>query len=144
MLFQIILLNQVLCRLKCSKAGGQERITWYTTMVGKKATLRTLRQAVHRAGASAVRATEFAQGRTSRWALAWSFTVQGQRQLAASSLQSLGPPLVAPAARIPRLASFAEVSVTLFAYWLYGSVGVPMDASAAAVCPPPPLSRSLV
>eukprot|EP00884_Botryococcus_braunii_P012832 jgi/Botrbrau1/2154/Bobra.0093s0055.2 len=74
----------------------QERICWYTTMVGKKATLRTLRQAVQRAGATAVRTTELAQGRTSRWAVAWSYTVRGLSQ---DALLRPGGTLPAPAIR---------------------------------------------
>lgn len=48
-------------------------MAWYTTMVGKKATLRRAREALHAAAVPAVRTTEFVQGRTSRWGLAWSF-----------------------------------------------------------------------
>ena len=49
------------------------RVHWYTTMVGKKATLKELRRRLHALGVSALRTTELAQGSTSRWAAAWSF-----------------------------------------------------------------------
>lgn len=57
------------------KAEGylQDRIYWYTTMVGKKGTLKAVRQELFRLPVTAVRVTEFAQGKTSRWGLAWSF-----------------------------------------------------------------------
>ena len=51
----------------------QDRVHWYTSMVGKKSTLKALRQQLCAAGVSALRVTEFAQGRTSRWGIAWSF-----------------------------------------------------------------------
>lgn len=48
-------------------------ISWFTTMVGRKATLKGLTARLWALGAAAVRTTEFVQGRTSRWGLAWSF-----------------------------------------------------------------------
>lgn len=51
------------------------RVHWYTTMVGKKETLKKVRGSLHRLGVTALRTTELAQGRTSRWAVAWSFDV---------------------------------------------------------------------
>ncbi len=54
----------------------QDDVAWFTTMVGKKATLRRARQALHAAGVPSVRTTEFVQGRTSRWGLAWSFAAE--------------------------------------------------------------------
>jgi 23S rRNA A1618 N6-methylase RlmF len=49
-------------------------IHWFTTMVGRKVTLKGLTAKLWALGAAAVRTTEFVQGRTSRWGLAWSFT----------------------------------------------------------------------
>ncbi len=54
----------------------QGAVAWFTTMVGKKATLRRAREALHAAGVPGVRTTEFVQGRTSRWGLAWSFAAE--------------------------------------------------------------------
>ena len=51
------------------------RVHWFTTMVGKKATLKSLRAALQTLGVRALRTTEFSQGRTSRWAVAWSWLV---------------------------------------------------------------------
>eukprot|EP00891_Asterochloris_glomerata_P009454 jgi/Astpho2/9454/e_gw1.00145.65.1_t len=51
------------------------RIHWYTTMVGKKATLKQLRKQLHAGRVTALRTTEFVQGKTSRWGVAWSFCV---------------------------------------------------------------------
>ncbi|PRW44527.1 methyltransferase 16 isoform X2 isoform A [Chlorella sorokiniana] len=48
-------------------------VHWYTTMVGKKSTLRAARSLLYRHGVRVLRTTEFFQGKTSRWALAWSF-----------------------------------------------------------------------
>lgn len=52
----------------------QDRVQWFTTMVGKKATMKRARALLHaQRPVPAVRSTEFVQGRTSRWGLAWSF-----------------------------------------------------------------------
>ena len=41
----------------------QERVTWFTTMVGKKGTLKQTRALLHAHRVPAVRATEFVQAR---------------------------------------------------------------------------------
>ena len=41
----------------------QERVTWFTTMVGKKGTLKQTRALLHTHRVPAVRATEFVQAR---------------------------------------------------------------------------------
>ncbi len=51
-----------------------DRVHWFTTMVGKKATLKALRKWLHAEhSVHVVRTTEFFQGQTSRWGVAWSF-----------------------------------------------------------------------
>lgn len=42
-------------------------------MVGRKANLKLLISKAREAGASVVKTTEFVQGQTARWGLAWSF-----------------------------------------------------------------------
>ncbi|XP_040377274.1 RNA N6-adenosine-methyltransferase mettl16 isoform X2 [Oryza brachyantha] len=46
---------------------------WFTSMVGRKANLKLLVSKIREAGASVVKTTEFVQGQTARWGLAWSF-----------------------------------------------------------------------
>ncbi|KAL4428378.1 hypothetical protein ABPG75_002467 [Micractinium tetrahymenae] len=70
-------------------------VHWYTTMVGKKGTLRAARSLLYRHGVRALRTTELAQGKTSRWALAWSFTADAN---AASQPLPRFPNTSAPAA----------------------------------------------
>lgn len=53
------------------KLKGQ--VHWYTSMLGKKATLKQIRLLLHNSKVTALRTTEFVQGRTSRWGIAWSF-----------------------------------------------------------------------
>ncbi|KAG1674416.1 hypothetical protein FOA52_012943 [Chlamydomonas sp. UWO 241] len=85
------------------------RIHWYTTMVGKKATLKALRKELHARHVTAIRTTELAQGKTSRWAIAWSFDVDPN--LANHPLPRpgthAGAAAAQPAARPKRLVSFA-------------------------------------
>ncbi|GFR39717.1 hypothetical protein Agub_g198, partial [Astrephomene gubernaculifera] len=51
------------------------RVHWFSTMVGKKSTLKALRKELHSRHVTALRTTELAQGKTSRWAVAWSWQV---------------------------------------------------------------------
>ncbi|KAJ0260555.1 U6 small nuclear RNA [Hirschfeldia incana] len=51
----------------------RERFRWYTSMLGKKATLKVLVSKLWEVGVTVVKTTEFVQGQTSRWGLAWSF-----------------------------------------------------------------------
>ncbi|CAL8335217.1 unnamed protein product [Boreogadus saida] len=49
------------------------RLRWYSCMLGKKCTLAPLKEELRKQGVPRVTHTEFCQGRTMRWALAWSF-----------------------------------------------------------------------
>ena len=55
--------------------GMRSAVHWYTTMLGKKSSLKQLRASLlTRPEVTAVRSTEFALGRTRRWGLAWTFS----------------------------------------------------------------------
>ncbi|KAF3816520.1 hypothetical protein GH733_013868 [Mirounga leonina] len=49
------------------------RVRWYSCMLGKKCSLAPLKEELRIQGVPKVTYTEFCQGRTMRWALAWSF-----------------------------------------------------------------------
>ncbi|XP_053562250.1 RNA N6-adenosine-methyltransferase METTL16 isoform X2 [Bombina bombina] len=51
----------------------KKRLRWYTCMLGKKCSLAPLKEELRIQGVPKVAHTEFYQGRTMRWALAWSF-----------------------------------------------------------------------
>jgi hypothetical protein len=51
----------------------QGRITWYTTLLGKKQSIAPLKRELAAKEVPTICTTEFKQGRTSRWGLAWSF-----------------------------------------------------------------------
>ncbi|XP_066472265.1 RNA N6-adenosine-methyltransferase METTL16 [Tiliqua scincoides] len=51
----------------------KKRLRWYSCMLGKKCTLAPLKEELRIHGVPKVTYTEFCQGRTMRWALAWSF-----------------------------------------------------------------------
>ncbi|KAJ6658268.1 hypothetical protein lerEdw1_020540 [Lerista edwardsae] len=51
----------------------KKRLRWYSCMLGKKCTLAPLKKELRIHGVPKVTHTEFCQGRTMRWALAWSF-----------------------------------------------------------------------
>ncbi|CAI8617727.1 unnamed protein product [Vicia faba] len=46
---------------------------WFTSMIGRKSNLKCLTSKLWEVGVTVVKTTEFVQGRTSRWGLAWSF-----------------------------------------------------------------------
>ncbi|CAH0514025.1 unnamed protein product [Peronospora belbahrii] len=51
----------------------QDRVLWYTSMVGKKASLRKVLALLREKKVRTTRTTEFCQGRTKRWGIAWTF-----------------------------------------------------------------------
>ncbi|KAL4608407.1 methyltransferase-like protein 16 [Arapaima gigas] len=51
----------------------KQRLRWYSCMLGKKCSLAPLKEELKKQGVPKVTHTEFCQGRTMRWALAWSF-----------------------------------------------------------------------
>lgn len=51
----------------------RERVHWYTTMCGKKDTMKRLRRLLEVRRVPSVRTAAFHQGRTTRWGVAWSF-----------------------------------------------------------------------
>lgn len=52
----------------------KNKVVWFTTMVGKKDTLKMARKLIYSIGATVeLRTTEFIQGKTSRWGVAWTF-----------------------------------------------------------------------
>lgn len=52
---------------------------WYTTMVGKKSNLKILTMKLREVGVVVVKTTEFVQGQTCRWGLAWSFVPHARK-----------------------------------------------------------------
>jgi 23S rRNA (adenine1618-N6)-methyltransferase len=53
----------------------QGAVHWYTSMLGRKNTLKALKLHLHQLPITAMRTAQLTQGRTMRWAVAWSFVV---------------------------------------------------------------------
>ncbi|KAL4310005.1 hypothetical protein GQ457_01G045410 [Hibiscus cannabinus] len=51
----------------------KQSFRWYTSMVGRKVNLKFLISKLRELGVTIVKTTEFVQGKTCRWGLAWSF-----------------------------------------------------------------------
>lgn len=51
----------------------KESFRWFTSMVGRKVNLKFLTSKLREVGVTIVKTTEFVQGQTCRWGLAWSF-----------------------------------------------------------------------
>ncbi|KAI8093706.1 S-adenosyl-L-methionine dependent methyltransferase [Halteromyces radiatus] len=65
------------------------RIQWYTSMMGLKRTIRPITQLLKQQGITNYVVTEFCQGRTKRWGIAWSFS--STRIVKSKSLESYRP-----------------------------------------------------
>ncbi|KAL2937159.1 U6 small nuclear RNA [Bienertia sinuspersici] len=65
----------------------KQSFRWYTSMVGKKSNLKFLMSKLREVGVTIVKTTEFVQGQTSRWGLAWSF-MPPARKLVSSQVRS--------------------------------------------------------
>lgn len=63
----------------------KQRFKWYTSMLGKKANLKLLISKLWGVGVTVVKTTEFVQGQTSRWGLAWSFVPPARKIVAVPS-----------------------------------------------------------
>ncbi|KAF7810798.1 U6 small nuclear RNA (adenine-(43)-N(6))-methyltransferase-like [Senna tora] len=57
---------------------------WYTSMVGRKSNIKCLVSKLWAVGVTVVKTTEFVQGKTCRWGLAWSFLPPVQKKLPSS------------------------------------------------------------
>ncbi|KAG5024934.1 hypothetical protein AAZX31_08G085100 [Glycine max] len=57
----------------------KDQFRWFTSMVGKKSNLKYLTSKLWEVGVAVVKTTEFVQGRTCRWGLAWSFLTPLQK-----------------------------------------------------------------
>ncbi|KAI5059362.1 hypothetical protein GOP47_0025681 [Adiantum capillus-veneris] len=59
----------------------KEQIHWFTTMVGRKVNLKILTSKLREKKVRMLRTTEFVQGRTCRWGLAWTYNAPPERLL---------------------------------------------------------------
>ena len=69
---ELAFVSRILAESSAS-ADARRFAHWYTTMCGKKETVKRLRAMLRTRGAKAVRETTFYQGKTRRWGVAWSF-----------------------------------------------------------------------
>lgn len=69
----------------------KQSFRWYTSMVGKKSNLKYLMAKLREVGVTIVKTTEFVQGQTSRWGLAWSF-MPTARKLVSSHVRGNSTP----------------------------------------------------
>ncbi|XP_052194805.1 uncharacterized protein LOC127802812 isoform X2 [Diospyros lotus] len=62
-----------ICRIIQDSVELNQTFRWYTSMVGRKSNLKVLTSKLREVGVTIVKTTEFVQGKTCRWGLAWSF-----------------------------------------------------------------------
>jgi len=61
-------------RIFADSLAMKDSIHWFTTMCGKKSTMKKTRSFLHTHRVPAIRTTELSHGKTSRWCIAWSFS----------------------------------------------------------------------
>ena len=69
----------------------RNRVTWFTSMVGKKCHVNILLRVLQTERVPKIAQTEFVQGKTRRWGIAWSFDLHSNSWI----------PLVTPAIQKP-------------------------------------------
>ncbi|KAH7424918.1 hypothetical protein KP509_11G031600 [Ceratopteris richardii] len=68
----------------------KEQIHWFTTMVGRKVNLKILIHKLREIGVKILKTTEFVQGRTCRWGLAWTYNALApQQQLRCANMKNV-------------------------------------------------------
>ncbi|KAK1324341.1 hypothetical protein QJS10_CPA01g00415 [Acorus calamus] len=60
----------------------KESFRWFTSMIGRKANLKALISKLREAKVTVLKTTEFVQGQTARWGLAWSFMPPNRKAVA--------------------------------------------------------------
>ncbi|KAK1273286.1 hypothetical protein QJS04_geneDACA009592 [Acorus gramineus] len=60
----------------------KESFRWFTSMIGRKANLKVLISKLREAKVTVLKTTEFVQGQTARWGLAWSFMAPNRKAVA--------------------------------------------------------------
>ena len=97
---ELAFVSRILAESSAS-ADARRFAHWYTTMCGKKETVKRLRAMLRTRGAKAVRETTFYQGKTRRWGVAWSF-VATDDSAAATQTRGGAAPACAPRSRRSR------------------------------------------
>jgi len=64
----------------------KQQIRWYTSLVGRKVNIKLLISELRKHNIVNYRTTTFSQGRTTRWAIAWSFSADGLREMVKSKV----------------------------------------------------------
>ncbi len=62
----------------------RHQVRWYSSMIGRKVNVAPLLKLLHDNHIHNIRQTTFYQGRTTRWAIAWSFSNDGYYQIQVS------------------------------------------------------------
>ncbi|GAV84273.1 Methyltransf_10 domain-containing protein [Cephalotus follicularis] len=71
--------KEFITRIIDDSAILRQSFRWYTSMVGRKSNLKFLTSKLWEVGVTTVKTTEFVQGQTCRWGLAWSFVAPDRK-----------------------------------------------------------------
>ncbi|KAK6159572.1 hypothetical protein DH2020_006886 [Rehmannia glutinosa] len=101
---------------------------WYTSMVGRKFNLNILVSELWNVGATVVKTTEFVQGRTSRWGLAWSFLPPSRKIIPSHKIEKNNLSFMLEG--LQRQHSAFHVLQSVESYLANGGVSCKLDAAA--------------
>jgi len=111
----------------------QDRVQWYTSMLGKFSSVSTLMQKLRDNGIDNYAATEFLQGnKTRRWGIAWSFDDMRPNASVARGLHSLPKSLLPfPSEYVIKVSSV--LPLLFFQLLIICSLGMPMSAKSGSM-----------
>ncbi|GFP89027.1 methyltransferase-like protein 16 [Phtheirospermum japonicum] len=101
---------------------------WYTSMVGRKFNLNILVTELWNVGATVVKTTEFVQGRTSRWGLAWSFLPASRKTIPSQKIEKNNLSFMMEGLR--RQHSAFHILQSVQSYFTDGGVSCKLDAAS--------------
>ncbi|XP_042458815.1 U6 small nuclear RNA (adenine-(43)-N(6))-methyltransferase-like [Zingiber officinale] len=104
---------------------------WFTSMVGRKANLKVLISKLREIGVSIVKTTEFVQGQTARWGLAWSFVAPKKNSII------LNTPIKSHHSftlqGLPRQLGAFQILKAVESFYLAGGAACKLDVSSFSV-----------
>ncbi|KAL6526000.1 hypothetical protein OROHE_015524 [Orobanche hederae] len=109
----------------------RQTFRWYTSMVGRKYNLNILVSGIWNVGATVVKTTEFVQGRTSRWGLAWSFVPASRKMIPSHNIEKNNLSFILEG--LQRHHGAFNVLQSVESYLVNGGISCKLDAAAFTV-----------
>lgn len=103
-------------------------------MVGRKLNLNILVSELWNVGVSIVKTTEFVQGKTSRWGLAWSFTPASRKMISSHRMEKNNVSFMLEVCIQIMHISYSELMLFYAAYVVISYTNMTSDGVACCLC----------